>query len=86
MAHLASYPQEHQRNGTAKLRTLFHPATGQVRVKGVTTTVKPVLYGWLKAERRTWRVTGADEPPQLGGDAPDLGTVVARQRCKLQQV
>jgi hypothetical protein len=30
--------------------TLFHPATGEVRVKGVTTTVNPVLHGWLKAE------------------------------------
>ena len=30
--------------------TLFHPATGQVRVKGVTTTVNPVLHGWLKTE------------------------------------
>jgi hypothetical protein len=44
------HPHEHLRNGTAKLLTLFHPATGQVRVKGVTTTVNPVLHGWLKAE------------------------------------
>jgi hypothetical protein len=49
-AHPASYPHEYQRNGTAKLLTLFHPATGAVRVKGVTTTVNPVLHGWLKAE------------------------------------
>jgi hypothetical protein len=49
-AHPVSYPHEHQRNGTAKLLTLFHPASGQVRVKGVTTTVNPVLHGWLKAE------------------------------------
>ncbi len=49
-AHPARYPHEHQRNGTAKLLTLFHPATGQVRVKGVTTTVNPVLHGWLKTE------------------------------------
>jgi hypothetical protein len=27
---------EYIRNGTAKLLTLFHPADGQVRVKGVT--------------------------------------------------
>jgi hypothetical protein len=46
----ATYPHEHQRNGTAKLLTLFHPLTGEVRVKGVTTTVNPVLHGWLKAE------------------------------------
>jgi transposase len=29
-------PHEYERNGTAKLLTLFHPATGQVRAKGVT--------------------------------------------------
>lgn len=48
--HPTSYPHEHQRNGTAKRLTLFHPATGQVRVTGGTTTVNPVLHGWLKAE------------------------------------
>src|SRR5438128_7495165 len=32
----ARYPHEHVRHGTAKMLTLFHPATGQVRVKGVT--------------------------------------------------
>jgi hypothetical protein len=28
--------------------TLFHPATGQVRVKGVTRTTNPVLHTWMK--------------------------------------
>ena len=38
--------QDHQyiRNGTAKLLTLFHPATGQVRVKGVTSCTNVVLH------------------------------------------
>lgn len=42
--------QEHEynRNGTAKLLTLFHPATGQVRVKGVTSCTNAVLHSWLK--------------------------------------
>jgi hypothetical protein len=31
----ARYPHEYVRGGTAKRLTLFHPATGQVRVKGV---------------------------------------------------
>ena len=48
--HPPSHPHGHQRNGTAKLLTLFHPATGQVRVKGVTTTVNTVLHAWLKEE------------------------------------
>lgn len=42
--------QDHQylRNGTAKLLTLLHPATGQVRVKGVENCPNTVLPGWLK--------------------------------------
>jgi hypothetical protein len=48
--HPARYPHEHLRNGTAKLLTLFHPADGQVRVKGVTSTANAVLHPWLKAE------------------------------------
>ncbi len=43
-------PHEYQRNGTAKLLTLFHPADGQVRVKGVTRTTNAVLHPWLKDE------------------------------------
>src|SRR3954471_9883372 len=31
----ARQPHQHIRNGTAKLMTLFEPATGEVRVKGV---------------------------------------------------
>ena len=43
-------PHEYLRNGTAKLLTLFHPSSGQVRAKGVTNTTNPVLHGWLKEE------------------------------------
>jgi hypothetical protein len=38
------------RHGIAKLLTLFHPATGQVRVKGVTSCPNVVLHAWLEAE------------------------------------
>jgi hypothetical protein len=38
------------REGTAKLLTLFHPADGQVRVKGVTSVTNAVLHDWLKEE------------------------------------
>jgi hypothetical protein len=34
--HPVHQPHEYIRNGTAKMLTLFHPATGQLRVKGVT--------------------------------------------------
>ena len=34
--------------GTAKLLTLFHPASGHVCVKGVTSSANLVLHPWLK--------------------------------------
>jgi hypothetical protein len=43
-------PHEYIRNGTAKLMTLFHPASGQVRAKGVTSCPNTVLHPWLKQE------------------------------------
>ena len=49
----ARYPHEHVRNGTAKLLTLFHPASGAVRVKGVTSCNNAVLHGWLRTELTT---------------------------------
>lgn len=51
--HPARYPHEHVRNGTAKLLTLFHPASGAVRVKGVTSCNNAVLHGWLRTELTT---------------------------------
>jgi hypothetical protein len=41
---------EYIRNGTAKLLTLFHPADGQLRVKGVTRCPNTILHPWLKQE------------------------------------
>src|SRR5207253_1102973 len=43
-------PHEYIRGGTAKLLTLFRPATGQVRAKGVTNAPNVVLHPWLNAE------------------------------------
>ena len=43
-------PHEYIRNGTAKLLTLFHPASGEVRVKGVTSSANVILHPWLKEE------------------------------------
>jgi hypothetical protein len=48
--HPKTYPHEYIRQGTAKMLTLFHPATGRVRVQGVTCTTNLVLHGWLKQE------------------------------------
>jgi transposase len=43
---------EYARNGTAKLLTLFRPATGKVRAKGVRTATNAVLHPWLQSELR----------------------------------
>jgi hypothetical protein len=43
-------PQEYVRGGTAKLLTLLHPATGQVRVKGVVSGSNAVLHPWLQEQ------------------------------------
>lgn len=46
----ARRPHEYVRNGTAKVMTLFHPATGAVRVEGTMTCPNAVLHPWLKRE------------------------------------
>jgi DDE superfamily endonuclease len=46
----ARQAHEYIRNGTAKVLTLFHPADGEVRLKGVTACPNAVLHGWLKEE------------------------------------
>jgi hypothetical protein len=43
-------PHEYFRDGTAKLLTLFRPATGEVRAKGVEHAPNAVLHPWLKEE------------------------------------
>lgn len=46
----ARQPHEYIRGGIAKLLTLFHPATGLVRAKGVTGAPNSVLHPWIKEE------------------------------------
>jgi hypothetical protein len=46
----ARVPHEYVRNGTAKLLTLFHPASGQVRARGTRTCTNVVLHAWLRAQ------------------------------------
>jgi DDE superfamily endonuclease len=41
---------EYERGGVAKLFTLLHPGTGQVRVQGVISSSNAVLHPWLKAQ------------------------------------
>lgn len=58
------YPHEYVRAGTAKLLTLFHPASGKVRVKGVRTCPNAVLHPWLMAEL-TAILDGLPEPAEV---------------------
>ena len=46
----ATIPHEYERGGTAKLLTLFEPATGLLCAKGVTHTPNTVLHPWLVTE------------------------------------
>jgi DDE superfamily endonuclease len=46
-------PHEYLRDGGAKLMTLFRPATGDVRAKGVISVTNAVLHPWLKEQLLT---------------------------------
>ena len=46
----ARQPHEYVRNGTAKALTLFHPADGRARVRGVESCPNAVLHAWLQEE------------------------------------
>src|ERR671913_307310 len=43
----ASQPHEYVRGGTTKILTLFHPATGQVRLQPAARCTNAVLHPWL---------------------------------------
>ena len=60
----ARYAHEYIREGTAKQLTLFHPATGEVRVKGVQQCANAVLHPWLQTELAAI-VAALPEPPTL---------------------
>jgi hypothetical protein len=53
------------KNGKAKMLTLFHPATGEARVTGVTNCTNAVLHPWLKQE---WNEVLAELPPAIDLD------------------
>lgn len=48
--HPHQLPHEYFREGTAKVLTLFHPASGQVKIKGVLSSNNETLHLWLKTE------------------------------------
>jgi hypothetical protein len=49
-SHPVQQPHEYIRNGTAKMLTLFHPVTGEVRVKGVAQSTNVILHPWIKEQ------------------------------------
>jgi hypothetical protein len=61
----AQQPHEYFRQGTAKVLTLFHPATGQVLVHGITSCTNPVLHGWLQQELSAIMAALPALPPTL---------------------
>jgi len=48
--HPARQPHEYIRNGTAKMLTFFHPASGEVRIKGVRQATNAILHRWFKEQ------------------------------------
>ncbi len=56
-------PHEYVRGGTAKLLTLFCPATGEVRARGVTQAPNAVFHPWLRGELTAIPGTLPEAPP-----------------------
>ena len=64
----ARRPHEYIRGGTAKLLTLFRPATGEVRAEPVEHATNAVLHPWLKEE-----LTGVLAQCPLAPSTPQVG-------------
>jgi hypothetical protein len=62
----AHRPHEYIRGGTAKLLTLFRPATGEVRAKPVDRAPNAVLHPWLQGELEAILATCAPAPSEPG--------------------
>ena len=66
----ARQPHEYLRGGTAKLLTLFRPATGELRAAGAARAPNTVLHPWLQGELT--RVLAALPPPDAATARPAL--------------
>jgi hypothetical protein len=75
----ARQPHEYVRGGTAKLLTLFRPATGEVRARPVEAAPNAVLHPWLRGELAA--ILAALPPPPT--PAPD--PAVARAAWEVWQ-
>jgi hypothetical protein len=72
----AQRPHEELREGTAKLLTLFRPATGAVRAEPVVQTTNAILHPWLQRELDAILATC---PPMLPADTPPAARPVGRR-------
>src|SRR3954468_5975804 len=63
----ATQPHEYIRGGTTKVLTLFHPATGQVRLQSATRCTNAVLHPWLR--ERLSAILAELPPPAPSQDA-----------------
>src|SRR4051794_19075398 len=68
----ATQPHEYVRAGTAKILTLFHPASGQVQLHPVTRSTNAILHPWLKMtlEDVTARLPTITDPIDPGLNRP----------------
>jgi hypothetical protein len=63
----AIQPHEYIRGGTTKILTLFHPATGRVRLQPATHCTNAVLHPWL---RERLSAILAELPPPAPSEDP----------------
>jgi transposase len=66
--HPTRQPHEYVRGGTAKLLTLFRPATGEVRAKAVEHTTNAELHPWLQQQMRAILATQTTPLPAGQGE------------------
>lgn len=64
----ARQPHEYVRGGTAKLLTLFRPATGEVRAQPVTQATNAILHPWLQEELAAIVAALPELPPDLAAE------------------
>jgi len=78
VGHPAHRPHEYVRGGTAKLLTLFRPATGEVRAAPVTRATNAILHPWLQQELET--ILATLPPPDPAAPARQAAAWEWRER------
>lgn len=71
--HPVRHPHEYVRGGTAKLLTLFRPATGEVRAKAVEHSTNAELHPWL--QQQVTAILATQTTPPLPAGPGELGAL-----------